>query len=211
MAMEIIDFGLGRTGTMSLKLALEQLGFGPCHHMEEVVKAPGAEVPWLAAANGETVDWDAVFAGYRSTVDWPTARFWREILDYYPKAKIILTTRDPDRWHQSISQTIHMVLEGREKIPNPVMRRIMDMAHRIVSDQTFHGRLGEAEYATEVFRRHNDAVIAAVPAERLLVMEVSQGWEPLCRFLGCPVPDGPFPHANTTKEFWELIKGLSSD
>ena len=211
MAIEIIDLGLGRTGTMSLKLALEQLGFGPCHHMEEVIKAPGAEVPWAAAAAGEAVEWDTVLQGYRSAVDWPTARFWREALDHHPEAKIILTTRDPDGWYQSMSQTIHMVLEGREKIENPAMRRIMDLAHRIISDQTFDGRLGEADHAIYVFRRHNEAVIAAVPAERLLVMEVTEGWAPLCAHLGCPVPEGPFPRVNSTKEFWDLIKGASSN
>jgi len=122
--VDIIDVGFGRTGTMSLKLALEQLGFGPCHHMEEVLKDPGQAAQWAAAAEGEAVDWDAVFDGYRSTVDWPTTRFWREVVDHYPDAKVILTVRDPDRWYESISKTIHMILEGREKIENPAMRQV---------------------------------------------------------------------------------------
>ncbi len=209
MALDVIDVGLGRTGTMSLKLALEQLGFGPCHHMEEVLKAPDQAQQWLAAADDNPVDWDAVFNGYRAAVDWPTARFWRAIIDQYPDAKIILTTRDPNSWFKSISGTIHLVLEGREKIGNPVMRQVMDMAHRIISDQTFAGRLGEAAHATEVFRRHNAAVIEAVPPDRLLVFEVAQGWGPLCDYLGCPAPDTPFPRVNSTKEFWELVEQAS--
>ncbi len=206
MTLEIIDVGFGRTGTMSLKLALEQLGFGPCHHMEEVLKTPGQVRQWVAAAEGEAVEWDTVFDGYRSTVDWPTTRFWRDIVDHYPNAKIILTTRDPEGWYQSISQTIHKVLEGREQIPNPVMREVMDMAHRVISDQTFDNRLSEPDHATEIFRRHNAAVIEAVPADRLLVFEVADGWAPLCQYLGCPVPDAPFPRVNTTKEFWEMVE-----
>jgi len=206
VALEIIDVGFGRTGTMSLKLALEQLGFGPCHHMEEVLKDPSQASRWAAAAEGAPVDCDSVFDGYRSAVDWPTTRFWREVLDRYPEAKIILTTRDPESWYQSIAGTIHKVLEGREQIPNPVMRTVMDMAHRIISDQTFDNRLGDADHAMDVFRRHNAAVIEAVPADRLLVFEVAEGWEPLCQHLGCPVPDNPFPRTNSTKEFWELIE-----
>jgi hypothetical protein len=210
MSVDIIDVGFGRTGTMSLKLALEQLGFGPCHHMEEVLKDPGQAAQWAAAAEGEAVDWDAVFDGYRSTVDWPTTRFWREVVDHYPDAKVILTVRDPDRWYESISKTIHMILEGREKIENPAMRQVMDMAYRIISDQTFDGRLGEADHATEVLRRHHAEVIAAVPADRLLVFDVAEGWDPLCQYLDRPAPDEPFPRVNTTKEFWELIDGATS-
>jgi hypothetical protein len=103
-----------------------------------------------------------------------------------------------------------MILEGREKIENPAMRQVMDMAYRIISDQTFDGRLGEADHATEVLRRHHAEVIAAVPADRLLVFDVAEGWDPLCQYLDRPAPDEPFPRVNTTKEFWELIDGATS-
>lgn len=210
MALEIVDVGFGRTGTLSLKLALEQLGFGPCHHMEEVLHNPSTAAIWTAAAEGAPLDCEAVFKGYRSSTDWPTTRFWREVVDYYPDAKIILTTRDPERWYQSISATIHKVLEGRDKIPSPDKREVMAMAHRIITDQTFDHRLGDAAHATEVFRQHNAAVIEAVPADRLLVFDVAEGWEPLCDHLNCPVPETSFPRVNSTQEFWELVEKAGS-
>src|ERR1700712_5108190 len=100
MALKVIGSGFGRTGTLSLKLALEQLGLGPCYHMVEVVKAPAAAADWEAAADGQPVDWDRVFQGYRATVDWPAATFWRELAHAYPEAKVILSLRDPESWYR---------------------------------------------------------------------------------------------------------------
>jgi Sulfotransferase domain len=97
MALRVIGAGFGRTGTHSLKLALEQLGFAPCHHMYEVRAHPEQLAFWQAAARGELPDWDEVFAGFAAQVDWPGARFWRELAEHFPHAKVILSVRRPTR------------------------------------------------------------------------------------------------------------------
>jgi hypothetical protein len=91
---------------MSLKLALEQLDLGPCHHGDEVFANPEQLPAWAAAVNGGAVDWDAVYAGYESTADWPGASFWQPLADHYPDAKVILTLRETESWWQSYSSTI---------------------------------------------------------------------------------------------------------
>jgi Sulfotransferase domain len=124
MPLEVIGPGFGRTGTNSLKLALEHLGFGPCHHMFEVRDKPELLPAWEAAADGETVDWNKVFSGYRSQVDWPGARYWRELSQYFPKAKVILSVRDPDAWFDSVQATIAPFVSARGKHPSPHVNAI---------------------------------------------------------------------------------------
>lgn len=205
MTLSVIGAGVGRTGTYSLKLALDQLGLGPCHHMEEVIKNPPHHVPlWQVAVDGEP-DWPAAFAGYNCAVDWPTAAFWRELSQAYPKAKVILNTRAPDSWYDSFSETIFKLLGGSDQAP-PHMRPLLTMAQGVVSRTGFAGKTTR-EALTAAFTAHADAVKAAIPAGRLLVYEVRQGWAPLCAFLGKPVPDTPFPVSNHKEEFWARIKG----
>lgn len=194
MALKVIGSGLGRTGTMSLKLALEQLGLGPCHHMVEVFMHPESVPQWVAAGAGKP-DWDAIFAGYQSMVDYPGCKFWRELMDYYPDAKVLHSLRDPDKWFDSTQATIFAPGSGAVNAPEP-MREFFGM---VMSD--FGGRQHDRAYMIDYFKRHTEAVIATVPKDRLLVFEASQGWEPLCEFLGAPVPDTPFPRENTTAEF----------
>jgi hypothetical protein len=197
MTLTVIGAGFGRTGTMSLKLALEQLGFGPCYHMIEVFKNEAWDLWYEASKDPAHADWATIFKGYESTVDWPNATYWKELADAYPDAKIILTQRDPDQWFDSTQATIFRQLgQGEGGFPR--------MAAAVVGalfDQQLHDR----ELCTRVFREHNARVRATIPAERLLVYEVAQGWGPLCEFLGVPVPDTPMPKTNTTEEFQARI------
>jgi hypothetical protein len=205
MTMHVIGAGVGRTGTYSLKLALNQLGVGPCHHMEEVLHHMPAQVPlWKAAADGSP-DWDAIYAGYNSTVDWPTACFFRELHAYYPAAKFILTQRDPARWADSFGATIYTLLAGKDEAP-PEMRDWLEMAGDVIAKTGFPPGL-DADGLKRAFIAHNEAVKATIPASQLLVFEVKQGWEPLCAFLGLPVPDEAFPRTNDRGEFWDRVQG----
>jgi hypothetical protein len=204
MTLSVIGAGFGRTGTMSLKLALEQLGFGPCFHMAEFFTAANGEalkVRWEEVAFGAAPpDWDDVFAGYRSTVDWPSAAYWRELADRYPSAKIILTVRDADRWYGSAAATIFSGRSSDEELAKRTDTWAR-MVRRIIAENTFDGRTSDREHAIAVFRRHNDEVRSTIAPERLLVYEAGAGWEPLCRFLGVEVPETPFPQENTTEKF----------
>lgn len=209
MALALVGAGFGRTGTKSLKLALERLGFGPCHHMYEVRRNPEQLPFWQAAAAGRLPDWDEVFAGYRACVDWPAAAFWREIAEHYPAAKVLLTVRPEDAWIDSIYATIYPRMRDCETLESGHARASMSMARSLIVERTFGGRLDDREHAKAVFRAHNETVRRSVPPERLLVYRVGEGWEPLCRFLDVPIPDDAFPHINSTEEFRERHPGLA--
>jgi hypothetical protein len=198
MSLSVIGAGFGRTGTLSLKLALEQLGFGPCYHMVEVFKNDKAPGYWEAAADGEPVDWETVFAGYRSTVDWPSATFYRELAEAYPQAKVVLTVRDPEAWYASTQATI---FASRFDDPDDPRQRMI----RKVVGALFDQRWSDKAKLLEVYQRHNETVQRVISPDRLLVYEVAQGWGPLCAFLGAPIPEGPMPKVNSTQEFRETI------
>ena len=193
MTLKVIGAGLGRTGTMSLKLALERLGCGPCYHMMEVFPRPEAPGLWEAAADGAP-DWPRIFEGFSATVDWPGATFWRELARAYPEAKVILSRRDPKAWFASTQATIFNL--DRSGAPP----HFLAMVEKVVG-RMFDQRLHDEAHCIEIFERHNAAVIAEIPPERLLVYEVAQGWEPLCAFLDVGVPSEPMPKTNTTEEF----------
>ena len=201
MVLQIVGAALGRTGTNSLKLALEQLGFGPCHHMYEVRDHPEQLPFWQAAARGELPDWDDVFADYRACVDWPSARFWREIAAHYAHAKVLLTLRDAESWFASVHGTIYPVIESWPTREPGHFRDLMEMAEEIIVKQTFGGRLDDRDHALAVYRAHAEEVRRSIAPERLLAYDVVQGWEPLCAFLEVPVPGTPFPRTNTSEEF----------
>lgn len=200
--LDVIGVGFGRTGTASLKTALEHLGFGPCYHMVECVAQPRRFERWARALAGAP-DWDEVFAGYRATVDFPGTGFWYEIADRYPRAKIILTTRDPDAWYESNFDTIYQA-SHREEPPRgmdpqmwkTLMRPLVD---RLVWDGIFGGAFADRDHAIQVFTEHNEEVKRAVPANRLLVFEAADGWGPLCEFLDVEVPSEPYPAINQRK------------
>jgi len=213
MPIQVIGAGLGRTGTLSLKLALEELGFSQCYHMTEVLARMQDARVWDAAARGEPVDWDALFRGYQATVDWPGCSFYEELLRRYPDAKVILTVRDPERWYDSARQTIYYVrhaFPSWARLMNPRMGPFIRMLDRLIWDGTFQGRFEDKSFAIAVFNRHNEQVRRVVPPDRLLVYEVKEGWGPLCAFLGVPVPDGkPFPHVNDATEFRSRIRRIA--
>ena len=201
MALAVIGAGFGRTGTMSLKLALERLGLGPCYHMFEVLEHPDHDPVWRAATRAEPVDWDALFSGYRSAVDWPVAGFWRELSEHYPQAKFILSVRDSNAWHASVMQTIFKSITADAPIDDEETRVHRAMVRELILERTFDGRLDDARHAIEVYERHNRDVREAFGGDRLLVHVSGDGWQPLCAFLGCAVPDEPYPHRNTRSEF----------
>ena len=205
MPLSVIGAGFGRTGTMSLKLALEQLGFGPCYHMVEVFKHPEFSAYWEAAADGKPVDWEHVFAGYSSSVDWPGATFYKQHAERYPDAKVILTVRDPEEWFKSTQATIFA-----RHIPDDTEDPWGRMVLKVIGD-LFDRRLNDKAKLIEVFNRHNEAVQRAIPADRLLVYKVSQGWQPLCEFLGVDVPTDPMPNTNSTEEFQQRLASKGAD
>jgi hypothetical protein len=194
MALQVIGAGFGRTGTLSLKLALEQLGFGPCHHMAEVFAHPETIPMWIAAADGRP-DWAAIFDGYASAVDWPTATFYRELAEAYPDAKVILTERDPESWFASTQATIFgLDLPPDSDDPWTIM------VGKVIAE-LFGRQMHDKARVIGVYQAHNARVREAIPPERLLVYQVSEGWAPLCAFLDAPVPDSPMPKVNSTEEF----------
>jgi hypothetical protein len=201
MALEIIGPGFGRTGSNSLKVALEHLGFGPSHHMFEVRNNPAQIGNWEALARGEQVDWDETFRGYRAQVDWPGARYWRELAGHYPAARIILTVRDPDQWFDSVQATIAPFMAGRGTYDDPHTNAIAEMAYRLIIKGVFDERLSDRAHAVSVFNAHRAEIEAAFPPSRLLVFDVQEGWAPLCKFLGCEIPPISFPRLNSSREF----------
>jgi hypothetical protein len=208
MPLKVIGAGFGRTGTLSLKLALEQLGFGPCYHMIETRRHPAHDALWLALGRGESDDWRAILEGYAATVDWPAVFVWKELVAAYPDAKVILTLRDPEAWYASAAETIFARMLDYEAALkqddvgaiDPAQRAHMTMVNTVVVDKAFGGSLAK-EHAIDVFNAHNEAVRRTVPPERLLIYEAGEGWEPLCAFLRVPVPEAPYPKVNTTEDF----------
>jgi len=197
VALKIIGSGLGRTGTATLKAALEQLGF-PCHHMIEVFQHPESIPLWVAAAKGQA-DWDAIYKDYTATVDYPGAAFWRELVKKYPDALVLHSVRDPDEWFDSTQATIFAVGGPADNPPPPVKEMFETMFRAIRAN--IHDRAAMTSY----FRRHTEEVTAEVPARKLLVYNVKEGWGPLCKFLGLPVQASPFPKTNTREEFQSRV------
>ena len=216
--MEIIGAGFGRTGTRSLKTALEELGFGPCYHMVEVFEHPEHADVWQAAWRGEPVGWEGLLGDYRAAVDWPACTFYGELMERYPDAKVLLSVRDPERWYESVRNTIYELSSfnsglgfsrvafavvtlfafGRSSRGNPV--------ENIIWEGTFDRRFENKAYAIGVFEKHNEEVKRRVPPDKLLVYEVKEGWGPLCAFLGVEEPDRPFPRLNDTAEMRRRLR-----
>jgi hypothetical protein len=202
--MDVIGVGFGRTGTLSLKAALERLGFGPCMHMLSLLDDAERSAQFRAAAEGDEAALAKALAGCRSTVDWPGVYFWRELVERNPAAKVVLTVRDPHRWYDSMERTILLAAEGIRKADDQrsaALTEVMAMTRATVWNGTFGGRLGDRDHAIKIFQDHIADVRRVVPAERLLVFEVTEGWEPLCSFLGVPAPGEAFPRLNDTAEF----------
>lgn len=199
MSLEVIGAGFGRTGTLSLQKALDVLGFGPAYHMQDVFRNRAHVRHWLDYAQAGTADWDSLFSDYRAVVDFPACCAWEELSEKYPEAKVVLTVRDPAAWWKS---TLEVIYPTRTMFPGwlkklvPFTQGWLDMTDALVWSGTFDGRFEDRSYAVGVFEEHTKTVQARCEPGRLLVFEVADGWQPLCDFLGVPVPDGPFPHLN---------------
>jgi hypothetical protein len=222
--VRLIGAGFGRTGTTSLKAALEKLGFDPCYHMTEVFAHPDHADFWVRAWHGEPVDWEGVIGGYEATVDWPACTFYEELMGRYPEAKVLLSVRDPERWYDSTRGTIYELTRMTEG--STISRLIFgvvgllvfggftgrrsSLANDLIWQGTFDGKFEDRAYAMEVFERHNEEVKRRVPQDRLLVYEVREGWGPLCEFLGVPEPDEPFPRLNDTAQMQRGMRSIKA-
>ena len=219
MSIQVIGTGMGRTGTHSLKLALEQLGFNKCYHMAELFQHPEGLIHFERAEKGENADWDTLFTGYQSAVDYPVTRYYKQLMQKYPDAKMIHTIRDAESWYESASKTIiwaskpsiGRILKMMIKLPfSPDLRKQMPILK-------FNGKLIENEFGKdyknkekviECYNKHNEEVIKTVPKEKLLVFNAKDGWQPLCTFLNVPVPSIPFPKTNSREEFIKRITNI---
>jgi len=200
MGLQVVGAGLGRTGTHSLQLALQQLLDGRCYHMSEVFGRPDDIPVWHRAVNGEMPDWNDFLSDFTATVDWPASAFWREIADENPDAVVLLSSRDSEGWWKSATNTIFNV--ARREVPpdEPDLQAQMKMIDDMFRLRFTPNWQDETE-AKRAFEQHNETVRATIPADRLIDYRPGYGWEPICAKLGLPVPDAPFPHVNTTEEF----------
>jgi len=207
MTLRVVGAGLGRTGTHSLKIALEQLIGAPCYHMLEVFGHPEHIPVWERAAKGDLPDWDELFAGYEAIVDWPGASFWKDMADAFPDAIILLSTRsDADTWWKSAHATIFQVIANR---PAGEEDEFLAMWEAIAHNR-FTPHTDDADAAKAAYERHNAEVRAQADPARLVEWQPGDGWEPLCAALHVAVPDEPFPHVNTTDDFRAML-GLSPE
>ena len=213
MALKIIGAGFGRTGTLSLKVALEKLGFGPCHHMKEVILSGEQTNYFYNASLGEPMNWEQVFKNYQSAVDWPAIAYYKELADEYPNAKVILSVRDASAWYDSARGTIYQVPMNFPKWIRrifPRSDRLMKMMHNTVFGPPFLNRFEDKEFAMKVFTRHIESVKKYISQDRLLVHSAKDGWEPLCDFLEVSIPAEPYPWVNDSVEFKRRILFIKS-
>jgi hypothetical protein len=201
MTLAVVGAGFGRTGTLSLKAALETLGFAPCHHMVEVARQPADALLWTTAARSAAPDWPALVRGYAAAVDWPAAAFWRELASAFPTARVILTVRDSAAWYASFRETILARTRSLAPPRDSPLRAIYDLTQELIFDGVFAGQAADEAHAIAVYEAHNRRVVDCIARERLLVYDLTDGWAPLCRFLQRPIPSEPFPHLNTRAGF----------
>lgn len=219
--MKVIGAGLPRTATLSQKLALEQLGVGPCYHMVNVLGDLSQAEYWLDALDGKP-RWDEVLGGFQSTVDWPGGFFYKELMEQYPEAKVLLSVRDENKWDASIRETVWDFRNGDSLMSNlaqarakvdPGWARFMEMIDGLL--WTGNGTFADGHHTSKeriaAMQKHNEEVKATVPSDRLLVWTASDGWEPLCEFLELPVPSEPFPNVNDKKDFAERVVNAAID
>ena len=202
MSLAVIGAGFGRTGTLSISVALERLGYGPCYHMDNVFASAEHLARWQAVADGDPTDWNSIFAGHAATVDWPGMLYYRELADAFPDAKVLLSVRPADSWWESFSNTIRRLIESRDRVRDEHLRRVLTYAYRIIAVQTFGGAMDDKDAAIARYEDHIDNVRKNIAAERLLVYQVTEGWGPLCKFLGVSEPREDFPRLNNVNDFW---------
>lgn len=207
----MIGVGFGRTGTMSLKAALEELGAGPCFHMIDLIMGEDKQRDleyWIKIADGEPVDWDEVFEPWEATVDWPAASKWRELVDAFPDIPVLLNVRDFDGFYKSCTNTILAVKQAAQageleqdanrEQPAPELWGVIE---KLIWQGDFQGRFQDKEWVRQMYYERIETIKREVPADRLVYWELGDGWEPLADALGVDVPDEPFPHLHDTNEF----------
>ena len=203
MPVRLVGAGLGRTGTHSLKVALEQLLGAPCYHMLEVFGRPDDVSVWEHAVNGDPPDWTTFLAEFGAAVDWPVAAFWRELSTAFPDAVVLLSVRETDDWWTSASRTIFEVAQRGAPPGDPVFGAQLAMVNQMLDRRFTSGWRDEAT-AKAAYDAHNEAVRASIPVDRLIEWHPGDGWAPICAALDAPVPPEPFPHVNTTSDFRAL-------
>ena len=203
MSLKVIGTGFGRTGTDSMREALNILGFGPTHHMFEVHDSPHQTEIWRALVKGGIPDWDQLFEGYHACVDWPSAHYWRDLIEYYPNAKVILTQRPAEAWWRSMENTI---LEFANAPDDPDMF----FTQKLVGDIVFGGRPVTRDRAIAIYEAHIQDVKDTVPEHRLLIYNLGDGWDPLCKHLEVEIPMQDYPNRNAKKSFDNRIEAQQS-
>lgn len=193
--LKIIGAGFGRTGTDSMREAIEMLGFGPCHHMRAVIENESQKANWMEAIKTGNLDWDVLLAGYRSCIDWPSAFYWPQLMDAFPDAKILLTWRTPESWWASFAKTILPAVQARTESGDESVGSLQ------TEPLIFKGGPLEKDHCIAIYEENVAKVQETVPADRLLTYNLGDGWEPLCTFLGVDVPTVPFPRSNNSEEF----------
>ena len=213
MALEVIGAGLGRTGTTSLKQALERLLGGPCYHMFDLLQHPEHVPIWEQALDDGAPDWNLLFSGYRAAVDWIAATFYDQLATAYPQAIVLLSTRDPEEWWRSVNRTAFESLASNQEddVLTKALTPTRELTLRMLNER-FTPRWTEEAEAKRAYSRHNASVRATVPAGRPVEWQLGDGWAPICEALGSPIPDEPFPHVNTSAEFrsWLRLRGLAT-
>jgi hypothetical protein len=222
MSLQIIGAGFGRTGTKSLQLALETLGYGKCYHMEALLRNPEGVKHWADAYNESSVNWNALFQGYNSIVDFPGSMYYKELHNYYPEAKVILSVRDPESWYQSALKTIYAFDPGPAikiklllKMPFSSTARnlfkVIQLNDKSIWKKFFEGKFEDKAYAINKFNTHIEEVKQTIPENQLLIFEAKDGWQPLCEFLNKPIPETPYPRSNKGENFHEWATGIVKD
>lgn len=199
MVLAVVGAGCGRTGTHSLKVALERLVGGRCHHMIEVFTSPEQQAGWTRAIDGEPVDWSELLNDFRAAVDWPGAAFWRELHAANPEALILLSVRPPEDWYRSASNTIFEGMREERHAGSTWMTALVRLLR-----QRFSDRFEDPQAMMDAYVAHNDAVRAEAPSAQLLEWSPGDDWAPICDRLGLAVPEEPFPVTNTTADFRTL-------
>jgi hypothetical protein len=220
MSIKIIGAGFPRTGTNTLRESLQQLGYVKTYHMKDLLVHPENLQYWQKLKETGTTDWEELYNGYEATVDFPCYPWYKEHMKRYPDAKVILTVRPFEKWHESVYSTIWQAqnpteeqrLEMQVKVAaNPRLLSVIkcvEFAKQTIMEEHFQNRFLDKEFAEKIFHQHNEEVKAYVPAEKLLVFDVSDGWEPLCKFLGKPIPEEPLPHTNKREDFKAMLGQL---
>jgi len=208
--MKVLGVGFGRSGTMSLKAALEEVGAGPCLHMIDLIRNNDLIPPWKDAALEGNVDFDRMFAGFESTIDWPGCTFWRELIDYYPDTPVLLNYREFDGWYKSVKNTIVAVREASQKgelkpdanrpAPPPELWQVIGT---LIYERDFQGKFDDEDWMRDMYYARIEEIKATVPAGRLTVfkLEDQPGWAPIADMLGVEAPQTEFPHLHDTDEF----------